>query len=126
MKWILLLSFCVVSMFARITHVEATPSNIANVKQLVDIRTEFEIQETGLIEGAVNVVFTKEQDKFYKDKFIDELKQHIDITKPFALICRTGRRSGKVAEWIDSDQFDITHFSGGINELIKNGYKITQ
>ncbi len=68
---------------------------------LVDIRTPPEWAETGVPEGAVALDMTQEE------SFIKALValRKADPSKPIALICRTGNRSGQVVRILASQGF---------------------
>lgn len=80
---------------------------------LIDIRTPEEWAQTGIPEGAVALDMTK-QESFLKA--LVALRQ-ASPTKPIALICRTGNRSGFVIEALAKQGFpglvDVTEGIAG-------------
>ncbi|MBF0916930.1 MAG: rhodanese-like domain-containing protein, partial [Campylobacter sp.] len=60
-----------------------------------------------------------------KSAFLDELSKAVDIKKPIALVCRSGRRSTAAATAIDSTDLKIINLDGGMSSLIEQGYKTT-
>jgi len=79
--------------FAEISTVQVSPEAIKNYEQIVDIRTPAEWMETGVIKGAKTITFNATD----KEGFLNELKANVDLKKPVALICRSGRRSAAAA-----------------------------
>lgn len=74
--------------------------------QLVDVRTPEEYSE-GHIPGAKNInVFDKD--------FADKAKESLDISKPVAVYCRSGKRSAEAARELSEKGFKVTNLKGGI------------
>lgn len=120
MRKFLLLSSCLFLAFGDIKVLPATPANIEKFEQIIDLRVPVERREMGIIKGAKLVDFSKDKNKLWGD-----ISAQIDTSKPFALICRGGRRSKFVAELLDAPGLDITIFDGGIKKLIEQGYITT-
>lgn len=115
-KIALLILACSVCL-AKITHLPATPANIASFSQILDVRTQHDLRELGSILGATAISLSKD-----KQSFIKEVHSKIDITKPFAIICRNGGRSEYAAKLLDNENALITNLKGGIDSLLKEGY----
>ncbi|MDL0088819.1 rhodanese-like domain-containing protein [Campylobacter gastrosuis] len=120
MKRFLLPFACFSSIFAQINVLEATPENVAKFEQIIDVRTPEEWRETGIIKGAKTISLTQD-----KERFLNEIKANVDLKKPIAIICRSGRRSDFAARMIDGDGLDITNLDGGMSHLINLGYETT-
>ncbi len=72
--------------------------------QLVDVREPDEVAE-GSLPGAVNIPLGTLPDR------VGEL----DRSRPVILLCRSGGRSGKAAQFlVDSGFTDVTNLSGGM------------
>lgn len=121
MKRILLLGAVCSMLSADVKTIRVTPDVIKNYDQIVDIRTPLEWQETGIIAGAKTITFDPSQ----KEAFVDELSKAIDLKKPVAIICRSGRRSAAAAAIIDNADLNIINLDGGMGSLIEQGYKTT-
>ncbi|QPH95088.1 rhodanese-like domain-containing protein [Campylobacter concisus] len=121
MKKILLLGAVCSMLSADVKTIPVTPDVIKNYDQIVDIRTPSEWQDTGIIAGAKTITF----DPSRKESFFGELSKAVDIKKPIALICRSGRRSAAAAAAIDSADLNIINLDGGMGSLIEQGYKTT-
>ena len=87
-----------VNQFAELT----TNENV----QLVDVRTAEEFAE-GHIDGALNI------DVKLND-FLQKAKEQLDVNKPVAVYCRSGRRSANAASILAKEGFKVTNLSGGI------------
>ncbi|MCD8213053.1 MAG: rhodanese-like domain-containing protein [Campylobacter sp.] len=119
LKFALCAAICASAASAKITTIEPTLESIEKYDQIVDIRTPGEWQETGVIKDAKLVTLVND-----KDVFLANLKDAgIDTSKPFALICRSGRRSMAAARLIDNEKMDITNLDGGMSGLMSKGYK---
>ena len=121
MKKFLLLAAVCSMLSADVKTIPVTPDVIKNYDQIVDIRTPSEWQDTGIIAGAKTITFDPSQ----KEAFFGELSKAVDIKKPIALICRSGRRSAAAAAAIDSTDLNIINLDGGMGSLIEQGYKTT-
>ncbi|MFC2492335.1 MAG: rhodanese-like domain-containing protein [Campylobacter curvus] len=118
-KFTLCLALCVSAAFAKIQTLEASPQNVEKFEQIVDVRTPGEWQETGVIKGAKLVTLVND-----KGEFLAKLKDSgVDLSKPVAFICRSGRRSLAAANLADSADANITNLDGGMSGLISKGYK---
>ena len=119
MRKFILLGAAAAMAFAEITTVQVSPEAIKNYEQIVDIRTPSEWAETGVIKGGKTITFNPAD----KDGFLNELKANLDLKKPVALICRSGRRSAAAAMAIDSPELNIINLDGGMSSLINQGYE---
>ena len=72
-----------------------------------------------MIKGAKTITFNATD----KEGFLNELKANVDLKKPVALICRSGRRSAAAAAMIDSPELNIINLDGGMGSLINQGYE---
>lgn len=74
--------------------------------QLVDVRTPEEYAD-GHIQGAVNI-------NYYDRNFLEECEADLDKSRPVAVYCRSGHRSGLAAEALTKAGFKVTNLVGGI------------
>jgi rhodanese-related sulfurtransferase len=82
---------------------------------VVDIRTKSEWKETGIVKDAVTITFFNEQGQYDVDKFLKELNAKVDTKKEFALICRTGSRTGMLGKFLSEQLgYKIIDIQGGI------------
>lgn len=86
--------------------------------QLVDVRTPKEYAD-GHIEGAINIDFT--------DENFETLLSEVDKSKPVAVYCGRGGRSGKCSAYMKKAGFTkIYDLDGGITEWKYKGKPITK
>ncbi len=74
--------------------------------QLLDVRTPEEFAE-GHIVGAV-LIDVNEQD------FMDKAMSVLDMRRPVAVYCRSGRRSARAASMLANQGFKVTNLNGGV------------
>ena len=92
---------------------------------IVDIRTPEEWNETGLLKGSIPIMFFDERGGYDVDNFIRELKGRVDTEKPFALICRTGSRTGMLAPFLsETFHYHVINLQGGILQAYRIGLPI--
>ncbi len=86
--------------------------------QLIDVRTSAEFAE-GYIDGAINIDFRASN---FKDLILK-----VDKTKPVAVYCGRGTRSGKCSTFMKKAGFTkIYDLDGGITEWKFKGGKVIQ
>lgn len=117
MKRVLILGILAVISSAKIQTVPVSPAEVEKFNQIIDVRTPQEWKETGIIKGAKTVTLIND-----KELFLKKIQAEVDVTKPFAIICRSGHRSLQAAKLIDSPDFDITNLDGGMSSLVSQGY----
>jgi rhodanese-related sulfurtransferase len=83
---------------------------------LIDVRSPLEFSE-GHIARAINI-------DCYSERFQD-LINGLDKTKPYALYCRSGSRSGAVLNFMANIGFtDVVDLDGGIIHWCQSGFKL--
>ena len=85
--------------------------------QVIDIRTPQEWRQTGIIEGAHQMMFFDAQGKDHAQEWINGLNKIIkDKTSPFIIYCAHANRTKAVGNWL-VDKLGYTHvyeLEGGI------------
>ena len=82
---------------------------------IVDIRTAPEWEETGVVKGTIAITFFNELGQYDIPAFLKELNAKVDTSKEFALICRTGSRTGMVGTFLsDKLNYKVLDIQGGI------------
>ncbi|MGG7466906.1 rhodanese-like domain-containing protein [Chryseobacterium arthrosphaerae] len=76
--------------------------------ELIDVREPMELEMDGNIEGAKNIPLGEVEDRQ------DEI---LSIEKPVILFCRSGNRSGKALEYLNSQGLKDGYNGGGWAEL---------
>ena len=87
---------------------------------MVDIRTLGEWKETGLVKGSIPIQFFNERGQYDIPAFLKELNAKVDTSKEFALICRTGSRTGMVGIFLSDElKYKVIDIQGGIMDAYK-------
>ena len=88
---------------------------------LIDIRTEGEWHETGVINSSHLLTFFKKDGNYDFKKWMYEVGQIVDENGPIIIICRSGRRSRIVSNMIikKNSEYLIYHATNGIKSWIK-------
>ena len=109
-------------LFAELRHVDVDKEIVKSGIKIIDIRTEAEWKETGLVENAIPITFFDEQGRYDAQAFINELNKHVKKDLEFALICRTGNRTAAVSEFLSKQGYKVVNLKGGIKRLMSQGY----
>ncbi|SFV69941.1 rhodanese-like domain protein [hydrothermal vent metagenome] len=119
-KIILSLLLLSITLFADLKNQYITKDFLKKNIPIVDIRTPAEWRETGILKGAVPIMFFDQRGKYNAKKFLVELNKKIDTTKPFALICHTGNRTSMVAPWLSKEfGYKVINLQGGMEYATK-------
>lgn len=89
---------------AEITHIsnEQTEALLEEGIPLIDVRTESEWKDTGIVEGSHLLTLFDETGKFDIKKWMSDLDKIAGKDKPFMLICAVGGRTGMLSQYLDS------------------------
>ena len=83
--------------------------NFESNKVLIDVRTAEEISRKS-IEGSIQI-------DFYTNNFYEKLL-NLDKNKNIFILCRSGRRSGLAAKFLNENGYSkIYNIKGGINSI---------
>lgn len=83
-------------------EVEQMLSDGADIN-IIDVREAEEVAE-GKIPGAVNIPLG----------LIEFRKQDLDRSKEYVLVCRSGGRSGRAAEYLEGQGYQVVNMTGGM------------
>lgn len=75
---------------------------------LIDVREPMELEMDGNIEGATNIPLGEVEDR---------KEEILSIDKPVILFCRSGNRSGKALEYLNSQGLKEGYNGGGWADL---------
>ncbi|WP_127590956.1 rhodanese-like domain-containing protein [Paenibacillus lautus] len=75
------------------------------VMNIIDVRETEEVAE-GKIPGAVNIPLG----------LIEYRKQELDRSKEYVMVCRSGGRSGRAAQYLESQGYRVVNMTGGMLE----------
>jgi len=107
-KIIFFLTLFSLSLFAEVKQEFASQKLIDSKIKIIDIRTPGEWRETGLLKGAIPIMFFDERGQYNIRAFMHELGRYVKPTDTFALICHTGSRTAMVSKFLDK-QMGYTH-----------------
>lgn len=75
------------------------------VMNIIDVRETEEVAE-GKIPGAVNIPLG----------LIEFRKQELDRSKEYVMVCRSGGRSGRAAQYLESQGYRVVNMTGSMLE----------
>lgn len=123
-KVFLALIFLNLTLLAEVKNLYISQELLSQNIPLVDIRTEGEWRETGLLKGAIPIVFFSERGEPLINSFLSQLNQKVDTRKPFAIICHTGSRTSVIAPWLSKELgYNVINIKGGM-EYATKGVKL--
>ena len=95
---------------------------------LVDIRTESEWYETGVIDQSNLLTFFDKYGNSKVEEWIAKLEEIAGRKDPVIIICRSGRRSRVVANYLVQKENYLTvyHATNGIKSWIESNNKIVE
>ena len=95
---------------------------------LIDIRTEGEWYETGVIKSSHLLTFFDKNGSYDFRKWMTEVGEIANETGPVVIICRSGRRSRIVSNMIikENSEYLIYHATNGIKSWIESSNKTVQ
>ena len=87
---------------------------------IVDVRRSSEWDQTGVVPKSILLTFFDKEGNYNYDEWYEKLRLEIDEGEPIILICRTGRRTSKIAIMMDIKKFDnvIYNAKNGITSWI--------
>ena len=91
---------------------------------IIDVRTPGEWQQTGIVEGSIPIMFFNEKNQPLTDEWLAQAAAHVSEDKKLILICRTGNRSGVIANYLVKVQGyeEVFNVKGGIVSWKRAGY----
>jgi len=97
----------------------------SNKMKIIDIRTESEWREMGIISNAHLLTFFDEESQYNIKKFTKKLDQIVDKDEQFAIVCNTSSRTKLVSNLLGNKlNYHVVNLLGGMEKLIKDGYKV--
>lgn len=96
----------------------------ASTMVVVDIRTEPEWEQTGVVRGCRCITFFDASGHYDIEGFLDALEtlggKHVEL----GLICRTGARTLQVASFLHQQGYNVKNLAGGVMKLMGDGYRL--
>jgi len=87
---------------------------------IIDIRTEEEWFDTGILKGSHTITFFDEMGQYDIEDFLKQVDNIIgERSNKFLLICRTGSRTGHVSQYISQQGYKAINLSGGIFHVMR-------
>lgn len=115
-----LLALLTLSLFAEYKNAYMSQELLEQKIPLVDVRTQTEWMETGLLKDAIPIVFFSERGEPLVNSFLKELNEKVDTKKPFAIICHVGSRTSVIAPWLSKElHYNVINVSGGMEYATK-------
>lgn len=112
------------TLFAEVKNTYMTKELLNSGIPIVDVRTPGEWRETGLLKGAIPIMFFNERGGYNINAFLKELNAKVDTSKPFAIICHTGSRTSMIAPWMSEElHYNVINIQGGM-EYATKGLKL--
>ena len=110
---------------AEVNQVLATPEFVNNTEmKIIDIRTKGEWINTGVIKDSYLLTFFDERGNYDVEGFLVKLDKIVNKDEEFALICRTGSRTGMVANFLGAKlNYRVINLQGGLMKLFRDGFK---
>ena len=95
---------------------------LENSVPLIDIRTEGEWRETGIINNSYLLTFFDNEGNYDFKKWMIEVGEIADENGPVIIMCRSGRRSRIVSNMIikENNEYLIYHATDGIKSWIES------
>ena len=81
----------------------------SNSVTLLDVREAIELEQEGAVEGAIHIPLGDISDN------IEEIKA---MPKPVVLFCRSGNRSGRAQDFLESEGIEGLYNGGGFKDVI--------
>ncbi len=113
-------------MLAGVKTVNVTPGIVQSGIKIIDIRTEPEWVQTGIVEDSIPITFFDARGNYDAQKFLDTLNGYVKKGEEFALICRTGSRTTAVSDFLGKQGYDVINLKGGVVSLGKQGFKLVK
>ena len=113
------------TLFAEVTNTPITKKFVESKKmKIIDIRTEGEWVQMGIIPGAHLITFFDEKYGYDTDIFLGELNKVIKKDEQFAIICNTGSRTKLISNFLGNKlDYKVVNLTGGMSQLFNEGFK---
>jgi rhodanese-related sulfurtransferase len=106
-------------------HVRPTREMLeSGIMKIVDIRTEGEWRQTGIVPGAHTITFFDDFGNYDVDKFLEAYHEIADKETLVGLICRTGSRTRMVTNFLRQNGYNAVNLDGGVFYLRTIGFDL--
>ena len=113
-------------LMAEITNIPVSIEFVeSNKTKIIDIRTESEWRDLGVIKDAHFITFFNEKSKYDIDSFLKKLNRVIEKGEKFAIISNSASRTKLISNLLGHKlDYDVVNLIGGMEKLIKEGYRV--
>ena len=114
------------TLMAEVTNIEVSPAFIEESKiKIIDIRTQNEWEDMGVISGAHLITFFTKNNNFHSESFLKELDMVVKKDEQFAIISNTSSRTKLVSNFLGhKHNYNVINLIGGMSKLLKEGYNV--
>lgn len=120
-----LLGFAALGVSAEVMNIDSTELARLSASGVVviDIRTEPEWKESGVIAGSKLMTFFDEKGRADPPVWLEKVKQVAKPDQPVILICRSGNRTRAATQFLSQQAGykTVYNVSGGMNAWFKDG-----
>lgn len=99
---------------------------IASGTPVIDIRRIDEWRKTGVIADSHLITFFDDRGRYDAELWLEQLRQSIDPTEPFIVICHMGVRSGSVSKWLGKNFPMVYDAKDGMKQWLKNDQPVVE
>ena len=92
--------------------------------KVVDIRTQGEWEQTGVVPGATMVTFFDQMGNYDAEGFLKAMDELGGKDVEIGLICRTGSRTAQIAGFMAQQGYNVKNLDGGVMKLMNEGYDL--
>jgi len=113
-------------LMAEITNIPVTIEFVeSNKMKIIDIRTQSEWKDLGIIKDAHCITFFNEKSKYDIDSFLEKLNRIIEKNEKFAIISNSSSRTKLISNLLGHKlDYDVVNLIGGMEKLIEEGYEV--
>lgn len=107
------------TLMADYTHQPIDQKLIDSKIKIIDIRTPGEWKTTGLVKGALPIMFFDEKGNYDMNTFLAELNKRVKKNERFAIMCNSGNRSKVLGTYLGNQMgYNVIDLDGGIQYAI--------
>jgi rhodanese-related sulfurtransferase len=122
------LFFLLLSLTSLSAQVDRQPISLEMINskiKIIDIRTPDEWEETGIVKGAIPIMFFDKKRNYNLDEFLKKLDKIVKKDEHFAIIDRAGNRAGILGAILgEQHAYNVTVIKGGMQDAIMKNIPI--
>ena len=97
---------------------------VANKIKIIDIRTQMEWEETGVLKGSYTISFFDENGSYDLTEFKKNIDTFIAKGEEFAVLCKSGYRSAILASLLSKENYNVINIEGGILDILSKNFDL--